>query len=97
MVSTPASAHATSNQPGEPTSRDDSADVMKMPEPIIDPTTIIVASSSVRPRTRRAAELTMVVASAMDRADIVASAALVKTRQENFWKNTVLDSVLSPH
>jgi hypothetical protein len=51
MVSTPASAHATSSQPGEPTSRDDSAEVMKIPDPIIEPTTIIVASSRLRPRT----------------------------------------------
>src|SRR5215203_3882924 len=51
MVSTPASAQATSSQPGEPTRRDDSADVMKIPDPIIEPTTIIVASSRLRPRT----------------------------------------------
>src|SRR5690349_24763198 len=56
IVSTPASAHAASNQPGEPTSRDDSAEVIKIPEPIIDPTTIIVASSRLKPRTSRAAE-----------------------------------------
>src|SRR6185436_14633520 len=52
IVSTPASAHAASSHPGEPTSRDDSAEVMKMPDPIIDPTTIVVASSRLRPRTR---------------------------------------------
>src|SRR6185503_3822389 len=52
MVSTPASAHAASNQPGEPTRRDDSADAMKIPEPIIEPTTIVVASSRLRPRRR---------------------------------------------
>src|SRR5690348_7603683 len=52
---------------------------MKMPEPIIDPTTIIVASSSVRPRTRRAAELRFVVAAAaMDRVDIVRWSRVVK-------------------
>src|SRR5919206_665243 len=51
IVSTPASAHATSSQPGEPTSRDDSAEVMKIPDPIIEPTTIIVASSRLSPRT----------------------------------------------
>src|ERR1044072_2625954 len=51
-VSTPASAQAASSQPGEPRSRDDSAEVMKMPEPIIEPTTIIVASSRLRPRSR---------------------------------------------
>src|ERR1041384_5245208 len=52
IVSTPASAQAAINQPGDPTSRDDSAEVMKMPEPIIEPTTIIVASSRLRPRRR---------------------------------------------
>src|SRR5215211_9318994 len=56
IVSTPASAHATSSQPGEPTRRDDSAEVMKIPEPIIEPTTIIVASSRLRPRTSFAAD-----------------------------------------
>ena len=57
IVSTPASAHAISSQPGEPTSRDDSAEVMKMPDPIIDPTTIIVASSRLRPRINLGDEL----------------------------------------
>src|SRR6185503_7239443 len=52
MVSIPASAQATSSQPGDPTRRDDSADVMKIPEPIIEPTTIMVASSRLRPRRR---------------------------------------------
>src|SRR5437870_7559403 len=51
IVITPASAQATNNQPGEPTSRDDSAEVMKMPDPIIDPITIIVPSVKPRPRT----------------------------------------------
>src|SRR5690242_11391481 len=50
IVKTPASAHAINNQPGEPTNLEDSAEVMKMPDPIIDPTTIIVASSKPRPR-----------------------------------------------
>ena len=49
IVSTPASAQATSNQPGEPTKRDDSAEVIKIPDPIIEPTTIMVASSRLRP------------------------------------------------
>src|SRR5690349_9412160 len=80
IVSTPASAQATSSQPGEPTNRDDSAEVMKMPEPIIEPTTIIVASSRLRPRTSRAAVVVMVaVASAMDRVDIVARALVVNS------------------
>src|SRR5215510_1755052 len=51
IVSTPASAQAISSHPGEPTNRDDSADVIKIPEPIIDPTTIMVASSRLKPRT----------------------------------------------
>ena len=51
IVITPANAQATSNQPGEPTSRDDSAEVMKIPDPIIEPITIIVPSSRLRPRT----------------------------------------------
>src|SRR6185369_554010 len=63
MVSTPASAHAISSQPGEPTSRDDSAEVMKIPDPIIEPTTIIVASSRLRPRTSFAG-VTLVAVSA---------------------------------
>src|SRR5215213_4988162 len=57
IVRTPASAQAASNQPGDPTSRDDSADVIKIPEPIIEPTTIIVASSRLKPRTSLAGSL----------------------------------------
>jgi hypothetical protein len=56
IVSTPARAQAIINHPGEPTSLEDSAETMKMPDPIIDPTTIIVASSSPRPRTSFADE-----------------------------------------
>jgi hypothetical protein len=51
IVMTPANAHATNNQPGEPIRRELSADVMKMPDPIIEPITIIVPSTRVRPRT----------------------------------------------
>src|SRR6476646_4085325 len=51
IVITPATVHASNSQPGAPVSRDDSADVMKMPEPIIEPTTIIAASSGPRRRT----------------------------------------------
>src|SRR5258705_13633732 len=58
IVSTPARAHATSSHPGAPTSLDDSAEVIKIPDPIIDPTTIIVASMRPRPRTSFAAEPT---------------------------------------
>src|SRR6266566_7667333 len=51
IVRTPASAHATSNQPGDPINREDSAEVIKMPEPIMEPTTIMLASITPRPRT----------------------------------------------
>src|SRR5919112_622618 len=51
IVSMPAKAQATKSHPGDPTNRDDSAEVIKIPDPIIDPTTIIVASSRLRPRT----------------------------------------------
>ena len=53
-VSTPARAHAISSHPGAPTSRVDSAEVMKIPEPIMDPITSSVASSGPSPRSRRA-------------------------------------------
>src|SRR5262249_11392818 len=52
MVSKPATAHASTSQPGAPLNRDDSAEVMKMPEPIIEPMTIIVASIGPSARTR---------------------------------------------
>src|SRR4028118_118565 len=41
----------TSSQPGEPTCRAMIEETIKMPEPIIDPATIIVESSKPRPRT----------------------------------------------
>src|SRR5207244_1224933 len=50
-VISPESPQAASSQPGDPTSRADSAEVMKIPDPIIDPITIIVASVSPSPRT----------------------------------------------
>src|SRR5436853_3887815 len=50
-------AQAASNHPGEPTIVIDLAETMKMPEPIIDPTTIIVASIRPRPRTKRVASV----------------------------------------
>src|SRR4029079_17735285 len=52
IVSKPASAHASKSQPGAPLNRDDSAETMKMPDPIIEPMTIIVASSGPSARTR---------------------------------------------
>src|SRR5260370_1204766 len=51
IVSKPARAHARRSQPGAPLNRDDSAEVMKMPDPIIDPITIIVASTGPSTRT----------------------------------------------
>ena len=48
--SSPPGPRPASSQPGAPTSRADSAEVMKMPEPIIAPMTIIVASSTPRSR-----------------------------------------------
>ena len=52
IVNKPASAHASSSQPGAPLSRDDSADVIKIPDPIIEPITIMVASIGPSARTR---------------------------------------------
>src|SRR5204862_7207579 len=50
-VNKPATAHARRSQPGAPLNRDDSAEVIKMPDPIIEPITIIVAS--IGPSARR--------------------------------------------
>src|ERR1700678_622070 len=50
MVSTPVKNHATSSQPALPIWRDMSADTMKIPEPIITPTTTITESNRPRPR-----------------------------------------------
>ena len=44
-MTTPVMSQTRSSQPGEPTVRAMSAVTMKMPEPIIEPTTIIVASN----------------------------------------------------
>src|SRR5438034_1119135 len=52
IVSTPAITHASKSHPGAPLKRADSADVMKMPEPIIDPITIMVASIGPSARTK---------------------------------------------
>jgi len=46
IVSTPVSAQATSIQPGLAISLDISADTMKMPEPIMEPVTTMVASNN---------------------------------------------------
>src|SRR6266545_4060127 len=52
IVSKPATARARSNQPGAPLKRADSAEVIKIPEPIIEPITIMVASIGPSARTR---------------------------------------------
>jgi hypothetical protein len=49
-VMTPAISHDISIQPGPPTVRAMSALTMKMPDPIMDPITIIVESSSLSSR-----------------------------------------------
>src|SRR4029077_1429846 len=54
IVSKPASAHPSNSQPGAPLNRDDSADTMKIPDPIIEPITIMVASIGPSARTRPA-------------------------------------------
>src|SRR4051812_15463669 len=52
----PASPQAARSQPGAPISREDSAEVMKMPDPIIEPMTMAVASRVPSPRTSFAAD-----------------------------------------
>ena len=52
IVISPARPQATSSHPAHRRYRADSADVMKIPEPIIDPTTIIAASIVPSSRTR---------------------------------------------
>jgi hypothetical protein len=47
MVTIPETTHAIRSQKGELTSREISADTMKIPDPIMDPATSIVASVSV--------------------------------------------------
>ena len=47
MVTTPETIHAMSSQNGELTVREISAETMKIPDPIIEPATSIVASVSV--------------------------------------------------
>src|SRR5579862_6914424 len=44
--------HAARRLPAEPVCREMSAETMKIPEPIIEPTTIIVESNRLRPRTK---------------------------------------------
>src|SRR5215213_4314123 len=50
IVSRPATSHATSSQPALPTVRAMSAETMKMPDPIIEPTTTMVESYKPSPR-----------------------------------------------
>src|SRR5438552_16451715 len=52
IVIKPATPQASNNQPGAPIERADSAEVIKIPEPIIEPITIIVASIGPRARTK---------------------------------------------
>src|SRR5438132_11874868 len=50
----PVMIQAISRPPAEPVWRAMSAETMKMPEPIIEPTTIMVESNRLRPRTNPA-------------------------------------------
>src|SRR5579884_3451007 len=54
-VMMPLTTHDSRKSPGEPTSRAISAATMKMPDPIIEPMTIVVQSSRPSPSTRPAA------------------------------------------
>src|SRR5581483_4664701 len=56
IVIKPAIAQASSSHPGAPLKRDDSAETMKMPDPIIEPITIMVASIGPSARTSNEAE-----------------------------------------
>ncbi len=49
MVMNPVTTHAAINKAGESTSRAISADTIKMPEPIIEPITSMVALVNPRP------------------------------------------------
>ena len=50
-MSRPVTIQTTSNHPGEPTCLEIPPETMKIPDPIIDPATIIVESSKPSPRT----------------------------------------------
>src|SRR5437868_515365 len=52
MVSRPVTSQTTRSQPGAPTCWEIVDETMKMPEPIIEPATSMVASSRPSPRTR---------------------------------------------
>src|ERR1700679_2959085 len=52
MVSTPVKSQATRSHPALPIWRDMSAETMKIPEPIITPTTTITESNRPRPRVK---------------------------------------------
>src|SRR5215831_5772786 len=67
MVSKPAIVHASSSQPGAPLKRADSAEVMKIPDPIIEPMTIIVASIGPSARTRPDSDWGSLMSSAAER------------------------------
>src|SRR5215831_17535979 len=49
-VSTPVTIQTTSNHPGDPTCFEMPPETIKMPDPIMDPATIIVESSKPSPR-----------------------------------------------
>src|SRR6266481_4590548 len=62
MVSRPVRIQVSSSPPAEPVCRDISAATMKMPDPIIEPTTIIVPSNNPIARTKPGSDLALVSA-----------------------------------
>src|SRR2546421_12769513 len=52
MVSSPVRIHVSSSPPAEPVCREISAATMKIPDPIIEPTTIMVPSNNPMARTK---------------------------------------------
>src|SRR5215471_8187385 len=90
-VMSPATAHAASNQPAVPTSRADSAEVMKMPEPIIEPTTIIVASIVPSSRTSELPEVLSLVVSVLTGRHV-----FLLSHKRLYIRDRVVDVVATP-
>src|SRR5437899_12637962 len=62
MVSSPVRIQVNSSPPAEPVCREISAATMKMPDPIIEPTTIIVPSNKPMARTKPCSDFALVSA-----------------------------------
>ncbi len=61
MVSAAVTSHAMISSPGDCTCRATSADTIKMPEPIIEPITSVVADTRPRPLTKPAGSICLVL------------------------------------